>query len=34
MRQVLIFAGTTEGRELAVILSENKIRATVCVATD
>lgn len=34
MRQVLIFAGTTEGRELAVILSKNKIRATVCVATD
>lgn len=34
MRQVLIYAGTTEGRELAETLAENGVPATVCVATE
>ncbi len=32
--QVLIFAGTTEGREIAVYLAEKKVRVTACVATE
>lgn len=34
MEQVLIFAGTTEGRRLAEVLSEASIPAAVCVATE
>lgn len=34
MKAVLIFAGTTEGRELAQLLSESGICCRVCVATD
>ena len=34
MKQFLIFAGTTEGRELAEFLSKHEIPATVCVATE
>ncbi len=34
MKQVLIFSGTTEGRELAEILAKAGIRCTVCVATE
>ncbi|MDO4293772.1 MAG: precorrin-6A reductase [Eubacteriales bacterium] len=33
MKEVLIFAGTTEGRELSECLSEARIPHTVCVAT-
>ena len=33
MKKILIFAGTTEGREVSEILSKNKIKHTVCVAT-
>ncbi|MCD7981934.1 MAG: precorrin-6A/cobalt-precorrin-6A reductase, partial [Clostridiales bacterium] len=33
-RQILIFAGTREGRELAEFLTEQRIPALVCVATD
>ena len=32
MSEVLIFAGTTEGRELACLLSASKIECDVCVA--
>ena len=34
MNNILIFAGTTEGRELSEILSAGKIEHTVCVATE
>ncbi|MBO7374361.1 MAG: precorrin-6A/cobalt-precorrin-6A reductase, partial [Lachnospiraceae bacterium] len=34
MNNILIFAGTTEGRELSEILSKKKIEHTVCVATE
>ncbi len=34
MKQVLIFAGTTEGRSIAECLCRNKINCTVCVATE
>ncbi len=34
MSDILIFAGTTEGRQLAQILSENHIPADLCVATE
>ncbi len=34
MKKILIFAGTTEGRRVSEILSENKINHTVCVATE
>ncbi|MFT4144196.1 MAG: precorrin-6A reductase [Mobilitalea sp.] len=34
MKQVLIFAGTTEGRSFAEFLCRNKISCTVCVATE
>ena len=34
MKKVLIFAGTTEGRELAELLADSKIKCSVCVATD
>ena len=34
MKKILIFAGTTEGRELSEILSAEKIVHTVCVATE
>ena len=34
MRQVLIFSGTTEGRELAQRLAEQGIPVVVCVATE
>ncbi|MDD3367874.1 MAG: precorrin-6A reductase [Lachnospiraceae bacterium] len=34
MKEILIFAGTTEGRELAELLSEQKIPSCVCVATE
>lgn len=33
MKKVLIFAGTTEGRELAEILADARIACSVCVAT-
>ncbi len=33
MCRVIVFAGTTEGRNLAAFLEENKISATICVAT-
>ena len=31
---MLIFAGTTEGRELAELLADSNIKCSVCVATD
>ena len=34
MIKVLIFAGTTEGRQLATVLSENGVSCIVCVATE
>ncbi len=34
MSKVLLFGGTTEGRTIAEILSENKIECDVCVATE
>lgn len=34
MKKVLVFAGTTEGRELAELLADSKIKCSVCVATD
>ncbi len=34
MSKVLLFGGTTEGRAIAKILSENKIECDVCVATE
>lgn len=34
MSKVLIFSGTTEGRELAQVLSRNEISCDVCVATE
>lgn len=34
MSSVLIFGGTTEGRQLAELLSQSKISCTVCVATE
>ena len=34
MSNILIFAGTTEGRNLSKILAESKINHTVCVATE
>lgn len=34
MRQILIFGGTTEGRELSQLLAANHIPHTVCVATE
>ena len=34
MRRILIFAGTTEGRELCECLVKAKIHHTVCVATE
>ena len=34
MKQILIFAGTTEGRTLSEYLSDLKIRHTICVATE
>ena len=33
MKEILIFAGTTEGRMLSEILSKEKIKHTICVAT-
>ena len=33
MKEILIFAGTTEGRRLSEILSKEKIKHTICVAT-
>lgn len=33
-KKILIFGGTTEGRRLAALLSENGIACTVCVATE
>ena len=33
MSEILIFAGTTEGRRLSEILSKEKIKHTICVAT-
>ena len=34
MEPVIIFAGTTEGRELSEYLSAQKIQVTACVATE
>ena len=34
MKEVLIFAGTTEGRKLSEYLSQAEIRHTACVATE
>ena len=34
MRRIVLFAGTTEGRTLAELLSKNRISCTVCVATE
>lgn len=34
MKKILIFSGTTEGRKLAELLSDNGIHALVCVATE
>ena len=34
MKKVLVFAGTTEGRELAELLAGSNIKCSVCVATD
>lgn len=34
MKQILIFAGTTEGRSLAEFLYRNQLNCTVCVATE
>lgn len=34
MKDILIFAGTSEGRKLAQVLDENRIRCLVCVATE
>ena len=34
MSKVLLFGGTTEGRTIAEILSENKVECDVCVATE
>ena len=31
---MLVFAGTTEGRELAELLADSNIKCSVCVATD
>ena len=34
MCKVMVFAGTTEGRELAEFLAEREIPAHICVATE
>ncbi|MEY8392407.1 precorrin-6A reductase [Lachnospiraceae bacterium 45-W7] len=34
MREILVFSGTSEGRQLAVQLAENGVCVTVCVATE
>lgn len=34
MKKLLVFAGTTEGRELAELLADSNIKCSVCVATD
>ncbi|MBD5550428.1 MAG: precorrin-6A reductase [Lachnospiraceae bacterium] len=34
MKEILIFAGTTEGRKLSEYLAENEMRHTICVATE
>ena len=34
MKKVLVFAGTTEGRELAELLADSNIKCSVCVAAD
>lgn len=34
MADIILFGGTSEGRELAVLLKEKNIRALVCVATE
>ncbi len=34
MRKILVFGGTTEGRAVAELLSENKVECDVCVATE
>ena len=34
LKNILIFAGTTEGRRVSEILTENRIKHTVCVATE
>ena len=34
MKEIVIFAGTTEGRELSEVLARAGIRHTVCVATE
>ena len=34
MKKVLVFAGTTEGRELAELLADSNIKCSVCVETD
>lgn len=34
MKKVIVFAGTTEGRELAELLADSNIKCSVCVATD
>ena len=34
MKEILIFAGTTEGRELSEVLAASQISHTVCVATE
>ncbi|EJW95109.1 Cobalamin (vitamin B12) biosynthesis CobK/CbiJ, precorrin-6x reductase, partial [gut metagenome] len=34
MSSVIVFAGTTEGRELAAFFAENQIPVVICVATE
>ena len=34
MKKILVFGGTTEGRAVAELLSENKVECDVCVATE
>ena len=34
MKEIVIFAGTTEGRKLSEYLTEKRLRHTICVATD
>ena len=34
MKEILVFAGTTEGRQLSEILAASRIMHTVCVATE
>ena len=34
MKEILIFAGTTEGRKLSEYLAEAEISHTICVATE